>query len=304
MSANIHWIAPKTEEPEMKLFVAVVLGLAVGDIALASPAVIVLQEGSAASSGTPALLRFAAREVQRYVYVRTGELLPIAQADPAKDNAIVLAVKPRLGRQTFRLRTRGDDLFITGGSDLAVLYGAYRYAESLGVRFEVQGDVIPDGKSPFALPEIDETHSPLFEHRGIQPFHDFTEGPDWWSLDDFKTIIGQLAKLRMNWIGFHCYPEGGVGPEPLVWIGLPEDVNADGSVRWAYPSRWASTSGGTFGYGAAKTSDFAAGASLLFPTDDFGSPVTDGHRPIPTTLAGCIEVPRNGPSRGSRTTRP
>ena len=269
-----------------RLFVLLFGGLAAAGFVHAAPAVIVPQPADA----PPSLVTFAAREVQRYVHVRTGVLLPVTPADPARESAIVLAVDPDLGRQTYRLRTRDDDLFITGGSEVAVLYGAYAFAEKLGVRFEVQGDVIPDGRIELNLPALDETRTPLFEHRGIQPFHDFTEGPDWWSLDDYRTIIGQLPKLRMNWIGFHCYPEGGVGPEALVWIGLPEDVNPDGTVRWAYPSRWASTSGGTFGYGPAKTSEFAAGAGLLFPGDDFGSPVTVGHRPIPTTLTGSIEV--------------
>jgi hypothetical protein len=73
-----------------------------------------------------------------------------------------------------------------------------------------------------------------------------------------------------------------VGPEPLVWIGLPEDVNDDGTVKFSYPSRWASTvSGGAWGYATARTSEFAAGAGLLFPQDEFGSPVTDGLRPLP-----------------------
>jgi hypothetical protein len=183
---------------------------------------------------------------------------------------------------------------ISGGSDLAVLYGAYRFAEKLGVRFYLHGDVIPDKQIPLVIARLDEHGSPLFERRGIQPFHDFTEGPDWWSLDDYKNITAQLVKMRMNWMGFHCYPEGGLGPEPLVWIGLPEDVNADGSVKWAYPSRWASTSGGSWGYAAAKTSDFAAGAGLLFPADDFGSPVTEGLRPQPKTAEESAELFNRG----------
>ena len=40
----------------------------------------------------------------------------------------------------------------------------------------------------------------------------------------------QIPKLRMNFFGLHTYPQGGVGPEPTVWIGLAEDVNPDGTV--------------------------------------------------------------------------
>jgi hypothetical protein len=237
------------------------------------------------------LSRLAAREVRRYVYVRTGELLPIVAARSGGGDRVVLEEDPSLDREEYGLNTRPDGksrvLTISGGSDIAVLYGVYHFAEILGVRFALHGDVIPDGRIALTLPEIDVTRTPLFEQRGIQPFHDFTEGPDWWSMDDYKAVLTQMVKLRMNWIGFHCYPEGNVGPEPLVWIGLPEDVNADGTVRSGYPSRWASTAGGSWGYEATKTSDFAAGAGLLFACDDFGSPVTDGFRPLPRGSKEC-----------------
>jgi len=234
----------------------------------------------------PANVHLAAKEVRRYVYLRSGTLLPVAETG----QGIVLKIDPALAPQEYRLKSAGDTLAITGGGDVAVLYGAYAFAEKLGVRFELQGDVIPDAQIPFALPSLDETHTPLFETRGIQPFHDFTEGPDWWNADDYKAYFAQLARLRMNFAGFHCYPEGGVGPEPLVWIGLPEDVNDDGSVKFSYPSRWASTSGGSWGYAPTKTSDFSAGAGLLFPDDDFGSPVTDGLRPMPKDATQSNEV--------------
>ena len=113
-------------------------------------------------------------------------------------------------------------LLVVGGDPVGTLYGAYRLAEHLGVRFYLHGDVVPDGKMTLTLPTLDERGEPLFQTRGIQPFHDFPEGPDWWSTDDYKAIIAQLPKLRMNFFGLHTYPQGGVGPEPTVWIGLKE----------------------------------------------------------------------------------
>ena len=91
------------------------------------------------------------------------------------------------------------------------------------------------------LPKVDELKRPLFRLRGIQPFHDFPEGPDWWNRDGYKAILGQLPKLGMNFFGLHTYPEGGVGPEPLVWIGLKQDRDEQGAVKFSYPALWAST---------------------------------------------------------------
>jgi hypothetical protein len=184
-------------------------------------------------------------------------------------------------------RRRAKALVVVGGDDAGVLYGAYRLAERLGVRFYLHGDVVPDARmapSLADLPDLDERGAPLFKTRGINPFHDFPEGPDWWDEGDYLAYVAQLAKMRMNFIGLHCYPEGGVGPEPAVWIGLPSDVGPDGRVGFAYPSQWANTArNGMWGYSSMKTADFCAGASGLFASDDFGPEVMEGLMPRPGT---------------------
>ena len=172
-------------------------------------------------------------------------------------------------------------LMVAGGDPIGTLYGAYRLAEHLGVRFYLHGDVIPDQKIPLALPRIHELGKPLFDRRGIQPFHDFPEGPDWWELDAYKAYIGQLPKLRMNFFGLHTYPEGGVGPEPLTWIGTPDQIADGGRVKASYPARHFTAASGTWGYGPMKTGDYYYGAAALFDRDDFGADYMRGMTPWP-----------------------
>ncbi len=107
-------------------------------------------------------------------------------------------------------------MLVTGGDSIGTLYAAYRFAEHLGARFYMHGDTIPDKRIALKVPKLDEKGKPLFNLRGIQPFHDFPEGPDWWNTDDYKAVIAQLPKMRMNFFGLHTYPQGGVGPEPTV----------------------------------------------------------------------------------------
>ena len=155
----------------------------------------------------------AAREIRRYVYLRTGELLPIiSRADV--DNAIVVGHKESpivlmvmrgalegpvlsLAPQEYWLKTAptqtGSTLLVTGGDDVAVLYAAYRLAEHLGARFYLHGDVLPDELIRLALPPFDERAKPIFALRGIQPFHDFPEGLDWWIREDYRAILSQLT---------------------------------------------------------------------------------------------------------------
>ncbi|MHC4558318.1 MAG: malectin domain-containing carbohydrate-binding protein, partial [Planctomycetota bacterium] len=158
---------------------------------------------------------------------------------------------------------------------------SYRFAEHLGVRFYLHGDTIPDERIALKIPDLDEKGKPLFHLRGIQPFHDFPEGPDWWSTDDYKAIIAQLPKLRMNFFGLHTYPQSGVGPEPTVWIGMPGNFNEDGTVKFSYPSRHFTTANvtGAWGYQPTKTSDYTFGAARIFERDDYGPDYMRGMNP-------------------------
>ncbi|MGB9688863.1 malectin domain-containing carbohydrate-binding protein [Thermogutta sp.] len=264
------------------------------------------------SASASRLERLAALEVRRYLYLRTGELVPVLDQPPDDQSADVIVVactdhlldekliptdildahRPLLENRVARA---GDDgyllwtipgnrrqyLVITGRKDVAVLYGAYRLAEHYGVRFYLEGDVVPDRRVAWSLAQLDEVRRPLFQHRGIQPFHDFPEGPDWWGAQEYKAILAQLPKLGMNFIGFHCYPEGGVGPEPLVWIGQAADIGEGPRVQFSYPARHFLTSNvtGSWGYRPMKTSDYAFGADQLFEADDYGADYMQGSSP-------------------------
>ena len=235
-----------------------------------------------------ALERFAARELQRYVYVRTGDLVPVrVQKGIPEGPAFFVGTQReapgsggKLPAQDYLIQSRPAGVSqlveIHGGDDVGTLYGVYRFAERLGVRFYLHGDVIPDGRIPFRFPEFTDHGHALFSVRGLQPFHDFAEGPDWWNTDDYLCVMGQLAKLRMNFIGLHTYPDSTVGPEPSVWIGLPGQSDDSGQVGAAYPASYQTT--GRSGkpwwtYAPMRTSDFVGGAAALYDRDDFGSDV-------------------------------
>ena len=258
----------------------------------------------------------AAREVRRYIYVRTGRLLPLLTEPKGalpKGNLILVSRKDRAGirsladtpllnalaPQSYRLKTvpnpRGASkgariLLLTGGDDAGTLYAAYRLAEGLGVRFYLHGDVIPDEPLEWKLPDLDEHGAPLFALRGIQPFHDFPEGPDWWNRDDYLAVIGQLPKLRMNFFGLHTYPEERPNAEPTVWIGLASDLGKRGQVNFSYPASYMNSLRGNWGYETAKTSGYLFGSAGLFERDDFGPEVMFGSMPSPTDQEACNQV--------------
>lgn len=277
------------------------------------PAAIVAPAGGALPE------RLAAREIRRFVYLRTGKLLPIVatlaaagEAGGGADAAIVvgcrgeaaLAALPlpadvrqavaELRPQQYLLKTTAAAgrplVLVAGGDAVGTLYAAYRLAGRLGVRFYLEGDVVPERRMALALPRLDERGRPLFEQRGIQPFHDFPEGPDWWDADGYKAVLAQLPKLRMNFFGLHTYPEGGVGPEPLAWIGLAGEAGAAGQVSASYPTRHFTTANGTWGYAAKATGRYGFGAGQLFERDDYGADYMRGMTPWPHDPAACNEL--------------
>ena len=295
------------------LTLAAALSAALWAVSLASPA-----DGADPVIVSPKAASFAetlaAAEVRRYVYLRTGRLCEIRDNAPRMPAgaAVLVARKDRpilgdavkdaelkarlagLKAQGYLLKTLrragGPVVLVVGGDDRGVLYGAYRLAEHLGVRFYLHGDVVPDHPCELRLPQLDERGEPLFPTRGIQPFHDFPEGPDWWEPDTYKAVLSQLPKLRMNFFGLHTYPEGGVGPEPTVWIGQPADVGEGVAVKFSYPSSYFNTLRGNWGYAAKKTGDYAFGADRLFEHDAYGGEVMADLCPHPKTPQDSNEL--------------
>ena len=258
--------------------------------------------------------RLATREIRRYAYCRTGTLLPVSQALPNGKDAIVVATKDRaiiasvvgdatlkgtiaeLQPQQYLLKTCSQDkhrvLLVVGGDGVGTLYGAYRVAEHMGVRFFLHGDVIPDKRIAWKLPALDEIGKPLFALRGLNPWGSHPFGFDLWNADDYKAHLAQMAKMRMNFIGMHCYPEGHPYAEPTVWVGKQGDFNRQGRVTFSYPSsyynalfrtRWG-------GFRPGPTGDYHFGGAMLFDRDGWGPEVMRGFAPRPETPEACNDV--------------
>jgi len=239
------------------------------------------------------LEKLAAKELVRYLYICSGSLPEVRLGKQPVDIRLLRKEDPRLSElgfrhdlaeQEYQIKSVSLDgkptIVISGGSDQGLLYGVYRLIERLGVRFYLHGDVVPDERLTH-LPELNDLGKPFFAIRGILPFHDFPEGPDWWDEDDYKSYLHQLAKLRMNFIGLHTYPEGGAGPEPLVWIGLKQDIAQHGEVTFSPTAAWFNTMVNRWGYQAAMTDSFVGGAERLFNESIHGPKVMTGLMPRP-----------------------
>ena len=269
----------------------------------------------------------AAKEVRRYVFLRTGIAPEVISANRYADlpggdvivvaadtKSIITELRPEYGnvdapdsdnRKGYLLKSISKDgrhvLVITGADTVTTLTAAYRFAELIGCYFNLAGDVIPDQKLayPLDISDYDEKSQPWFELRGNLPFHNFLAGPDFWSTADYKSFMTQQAKMGLNFFGLHHYPERGEpssteGPEPHVWIGHKNDVNPDGTIKegGAYTTFWASTfrnPENSWSGTPVKTSGFSDGAHALFPYDEMASDAVGLKQPsTPTERAAVL----------------
>lgn len=240
---------------------------------------------------------FAAKEVRRYIYLRTGELLALSAVSEPSDGNFILVSKDddALVKEISELKAPGGGFFIksekdknrtalviSGDDSTSTLYAAYRFAEQLGCRFYLHGDVIPDQKIAFDISGFDEQGQPVTKNgrqwttRGIQPFQNFPASSVMWTKDDWKMYIAQLPKMGMNFVGLHTYmddPEddavGDYGPTLNIWLGHENDLNPDGTVDFAFDATFFHTQQDIIGWGKTVTSDLKGGTSQLFPTDGY-----------------------------------
>jgi hypothetical protein len=91
----------------------------------------------------------------------------------------------------------------------------------------------------------------------------WTEGFDWWTVDNWRGFITQLTKMKMNFIGMHSYPL-----EPTVWVGSPTELDPTGErVVDPYPASYTTTLKHAFSYQPKNTSEYTGGGALAFPTE-------------------------------------
>lgn len=180
------------------------------------------------ASATP-IEEYAAVELQRYYYQLSGRLLSIDHEEvPDRKTEFVLTrldhplvkswrdkgvlpLKSMPGEQGYIIRTvkeKGRELVVIAGVDAnGLLYGVYGLLEDhLGMRFYMNGDVYPDKKEvQTRISLIQDERTPTVAIRGFLPWTNFPQSATIYSWDDWRYIIDQAARMRMNFIMIHNY---------------------------------------------------------------------------------------------------
>ena len=275
-------------------------------------------------AGSAAPVRFAALNLRRYLHVLgLGALAPLRElrATPAAAAAAAASTPPvtllisaasngaadaadaqadadasacalPAGAAFAVCRPSPTRIALASADAEASLRATVHVLNLLGITFGLDGVQLPPAAAPpprlFEVVRPFAAPPPAFGWRGLQPFHDFAEGPDLWSEDAWAAVVESVALMGGNAIGMHTYPYANAGSppgiannltgsnEPAVWLGPPSLVNGDGTVQAAYPTAWANSLRHEWAYWPRNTSSYFAGAAELFPHECFGHPVQSG----------------------------
>ena len=177
------------------------------------------------SENTPELGRFAAEQLCDYLEKLFGVqtrptfnvsaeavalfLIGNLDIDGAAQCTTEADALPPVSEQGFILRRvqfQGrPSLVVRGGSPRATLWAVYELAERWGVRYLLHRDVLPP-IGTFHLPDLDVVIEPTLSVRQWRVINDFACGPESWGMEDYRTVLDQLAKFKFNRILLSVWP--------------------------------------------------------------------------------------------------
>ncbi|MFA5817622.1 MAG: alpha-glucuronidase family glycosyl hydrolase [Bacteroidales bacterium] len=228
------------------------------------------------SPNATALEQYAAQELQRYLYQVTGEKLDIQTGtEKVNPKSFILGqrttnplikklVSDQVGPQGYILRKVDGNIVIAGSDSEGVLYGVYGLLEDhYGIGFYMGGDVLPEQKQPLMPETLDETKTPAVAIRGFLPWTNFPQSATSYSWEDWKFIIDQMAKMRLNFLHIHNY-NGQAGHNEMFH---------NFSVNGIMSRVWMATAKSGHGWACPgwDVNEYRFGASDLFGDYDFGA---------------------------------
>ena len=237
---------------------------------------------------------YAARELQRYLYQISGTFLEINKAagnvskppsgfilgQRATNPAIeLLANQGRLGispadpgpqgyvLKKINMPSGGETIVIAGSDAAGSMYGVYGLlSDHYGIGFYFSGDTFPVLKKPLRLVAVDERKAPAVSIRGFLPWTNFPQSATSYSWEDWKYIIDQAARMRMNFIHVHNYSgQGGVGGHNEMFANFT--LHGFISRVWMATAR----SGHRWSGPGWEPARYRFGAAEIFDDYDFGA---------------------------------
>jgi len=230
---------------------------------------------------SPASYSYAASELQRYFRLLTGAEVKIVSDSESTSvslgNALLLVGGPTVNKRSrdvasalrlnftslkpegFFIKTsrlgKTPVVLLAGNDGFSTLYAVYELVERLGVVYRLTGDIVPPRQSSLSLPALDVRQEPAMPRRGFLLQVGGYENLTMFSLEDYRKLLDQMAKMKCNYMQFWWFAF-----EPWLkssyrgvsaWLG---DVSKkeSGYMTWAHD-----------GFGSRTTDDVSIGKELF-----------------------------------------
>ena len=168
-------------------------------------------------------------------------------ADSHADWTIDLAVDKTMEAFSFSVRslagagTRRSRVELRGPDPTCVLHAAYTMLEKAGVTFDITGPILPQKIDLENLAGFFRLVRPAVSRRGIRQHINFAMDISSYPLEEAKSYIRNLARLRMNSLTLHSYPgqwypfplDGGKSLAGNFFYGQRHDIPDDPVVKSA-----------------------------------------------------------------------
>ena len=186
-------------------------------------------------------------------------LIGSSETNPHVSAALGQGGWPAVSDQGIVLKRAKSDgemtLVVGGGSPIATLWSVYELVERWGVRYLLDGDVIPDkipspskaaiarGESAFPFPAQEVVQEPNLRVRQWRVINDLAIGPESWGMADYEPLLDQLAKLKFNRIYLSIYPwqpfvhldvQGVKRTNAWLWYDMHYPITDDMPGRWLF----------------------------------------------------------------------
>ncbi|MBN1997177.1 hypothetical protein JW935_06465, partial [candidate division KSB1 bacterium] len=176
------------------------------------------------------VFQFARGELAEFLQ-KTGELAVVDTIDTkVKRWRFVLQTNELLPPYSFQIQyikgNREYGLLLEGHDPTCVLHAVYTLLERIGYVFEICGPVAPQHLKMERLVNWSLQIRPFVLQRGVRQHLNFPMDISGYSLDEAKSYVHNLARLRFNAITFHSYPN--------QWIPGPQAGKDDLAGRFFY----------------------------------------------------------------------
>jgi len=245
--------------------------------------------------GEAPCVQMAAADLVRCLYGISGELPALRrdQPRPAAAGVITLhSTSSSPSAEGYTVRSDGHTARLEGDGPVGTAHAVYSFLEACGCGFTFGGDSLP-APGRVHLPRVTLRGQPVFAVRGSLPWYNFFDSPTAWDYEDYCSFFDQMAKMKLNFIGFHSYDS-----EPFCAF-------RDAEGRLVYGDPLQSTAQPTWGAVPMRTGEFGFGTAEFFPGEYFGARVATDYRTreqgivrAQALLARALSYARN---RGLRT---